>query len=72
MPGNPCQLLKDLEGPLPENADIHLTVYGEVTYKDGISDRIRHSRYCFEWVFESGVLGGHIQPTGPPKYNEYT
>jgi hypothetical protein len=73
MPGNIYRLLKDVEGPLPENiADMHLTVYGEVIYKDGISDEIRHSRYCFEWFSTPGARGGSLRPAGPPNYNECT
>jgi hypothetical protein len=73
MPGNTRRLLKDVEGPLPENiADMHLTVYGEVIYKDGISEEIRHSRYCFEWFYTPGVSGGNLRPAGPAKYNECT
>jgi hypothetical protein len=72
MPGITWRLVKDAEGPLPDIADMHLTVYGEVTYKDGISDQIRHSRYCFEWFREPGVQGGSLRPAGPHKYNECT
>jgi len=73
MPGNTYRLLMDVPGPPPENfADIHLSIYGEVIYRDGISDQIRHSRYCFEFVRESRVIGGRIQPAGPPQYNKYT
>jgi hypothetical protein len=73
MPGNTYRLLMDVEGPPPENlGDIHLSIYGEVIYKDGISKEIRHSRYCFEWVREFRIIGGRIQPAGPPEYNEYT
>jgi hypothetical protein len=72
MPGITWRLVRDAEGPLPDIADMHLTVYGEVTYKDGISDQIRHSRYCFEWFREAGIQGGSLRPAGPHNYNECT
>jgi hypothetical protein len=72
MPGITWRLVKDAEPPLPDIADMRLTVYGEVTYKDGISDQIRHSRYCFEWFREAGVQGGSLRPAGPAEYNECT
>jgi hypothetical protein len=73
MPGNAYRRVTGVERPLPENiADMRLAVYGEVTYKDGISDQIRHSRYCFEWVREAGVQGGSVRPAGPTEYNECT
>ena len=46
-------------------------MYGQVTYNDGISDELRHSRYCFAFDYgDWSVLGGSVEPYGPPDYRE--
>jgi hypothetical protein len=51
----------------------HRMAYGEVRYRDGVSDDLRHSRYCLRFEREApSNIGESLVPDGPPEYNECT
>jgi hypothetical protein len=48
-------------------------VFGEITYKDGISAETRFSRYCFRFErYPFSNIGGSLVPDGPDEYTECT
>jgi len=54
-------------------SDIENAIYGQVTYYDGISPDLRHSRYCFvhrRAPFSN--IGGSLQVVGTDEYLECT
>jgi hypothetical protein len=51
-------------------ASVQRLIYGEVRYKDGISDETRTSRYCFRFEHHpTTIIGGQLVRCGPPNYN---
>lgn len=51
----------------------HAIIYGEISYRDGISPHIRHSRYCFRHERTPfSNIGGSVVTCGPAEYNECT
>lgn len=52
---------------------IQIVIFGEVSYRDGVSMELRHSRFCFghnRVPFSS--IGGSAVPCGPDVYRECT
>jgi hypothetical protein len=58
-------------GVAPET--IEVIIYGQVTYHDGISAYLRHSRYCLAHDREPfSNIGGSLTPVGSEEYLECT
>jgi len=52
---------------------IEVIIYGQVTYYDGISPDVRHSRYCLAHDKEPfSNIGGSLTPVGNEEYLECT
>lgn len=52
---------------------VEVIIYGQVTYYDGISSDVRHSRYCFAHDREPfSNIGGSLTPVGSEEYLECT
>jgi hypothetical protein len=65
-------VIKLAEAGVPVNAQNRIA-YGEIRYRDGVSDEVRHSRYCFRYErFPLKDIGGWLVPAGPREYNECT
>lgn len=52
--------------------EIEVIIYGQVTYFDGISKELRHSRYCLAYDEPFSNIGGSLTPVGTEEYLECT
>jgi hypothetical protein len=73
MPGfHGGDVIKLTESGVPLRAQSRIA-YGEIRYMDGVSDEVRHSRYCLRFErFPFSNIGGSLVPAGPREYNECT
>jgi hypothetical protein len=54
-------------------SDVRAIIFGLLSYSDGISSEIRHSRYCYRHEREPfSNIGGSIVSCGPRSYTECT
>lgn len=52
---------------------LQLVVYGLIEYKDGVTNEIHKTAFCYRRKRDKlSDMGGHLVPCGPPAYNECT
>lgn len=52
---------------------LQLVVYGLIEYRDGITDEVHRTAYCYRRKRDKlSDMGGHLVPCGPAAYNQCT
>jgi hypothetical protein len=58
---------------IPTPGKSQLVIYGLIEYKDGVTETVHKTAFCFRRKRDKGSdMGGHLVTCGPPAYNEYT
>lgn len=58
---------------IPTPGKSQLVIYGLLEYRDGVTDTIHRTAFCYRRKRDNfSEMGGHLVPCGPPIYNEYT
>jgi hypothetical protein len=58
---------------IPRPPKPQLVIYGLLEYRDGVTDTIHRTAFCYRRKRDKlSDMGGHLVPCGPRTYNEYT